>query len=247
MDGADASTTFTDSSYAGTNSPHTMTAVGNAQIDTAQSKFGGASGLFDGTGDYLTTPDSADWAFGSGAFTIDFWVRFNALPAASGNQMFAGQRVDDTHEWYIRLFNSAGTYQFVLLINDVWIENPASPGLSANTWYHLAWVRSGNSWYVFQDGIQLGVTVTDATAMPDVAASLYVGSRGGGGFPFNGWLDEFRVSKGLARWTANFTSPTRAYSYYANEFLGVADASLSAVSFGGSDILEANIRDIIYG
>lgn len=69
-DGTDGSTTFTDSSL----SPKTISVFGNAQVDTAQSKFGGASALFDGTGDYLTG-SSADFAFGTNDFTIDFWMR----------------------------------------------------------------------------------------------------------------------------------------------------------------------------
>lgn len=69
MNGSDASTTFTDQRG------HTFTAAGNAQIDTAQSKFGGASGLFDASGDYISTPDSDEWSFGSGDFTIECWYR----------------------------------------------------------------------------------------------------------------------------------------------------------------------------
>jgi hypothetical protein len=71
MDGVDTCTHFLDSEL----TPKAVTAVGNAQIDTAQSKFGNASALFDGAGDYLSVPDSADWAFGTGAFTIDFWTQ----------------------------------------------------------------------------------------------------------------------------------------------------------------------------
>ena len=79
-DGTDGATTFTDSS----DTSHTVTANGNAQIDTDQSKFGGASGLFDGTGDYLSIPDSADWDFGTGDWTIDFLIRFNAITGRHG-------------------------------------------------------------------------------------------------------------------------------------------------------------------
>ena len=95
MDGTDGSTTFTDA--IGT---HTVTAVGNAQIDTAQYKFGGASGLFDGTGDYLTIPDHADFNFGAGDFTIDFWVRFNAINTA---QAFISQTEDANNQWVFRI------------------------------------------------------------------------------------------------------------------------------------------------
>src|SRR3989338_1134677 len=77
--GTDGSTRFTDSA---TNK--TTTAYGNAQIDTAQSKFCGASGLFDGTGDYLTLADSDDWSFGTGNWTIDCWSRFNKLFGQGG-------------------------------------------------------------------------------------------------------------------------------------------------------------------
>jgi hypothetical protein len=77
MDGTNGSTTFTDTNAGG--SAHTWTANGNAQISTAQSKFGGASGLFDGTGDYITTPDHADYTLGSGDFTIDLWFNCTAV------------------------------------------------------------------------------------------------------------------------------------------------------------------------
>ena len=72
--GVDESTTFTDSSGGGVGSPHTVTAVGNAQIDTAQKKFDTGSALFDGTGDYLSLEDSDDWDFGTGDFTVDCWI-----------------------------------------------------------------------------------------------------------------------------------------------------------------------------
>jgi hypothetical protein len=75
MNGSDASTTFTDNAFGGLG--HTWTANGNAQIDTAQSKFGGASGLFDGNGDYISTPDSDDFFFSAGDFTFDTWVRLS--------------------------------------------------------------------------------------------------------------------------------------------------------------------------
>ncbi len=77
--GADASTTFTDSSP----SPKTFTAVGNAQIDTAQKKFGSASAQFDGSGDCIHTPDTAHLELGSGDWTLDFWVKFNDVAGGS--------------------------------------------------------------------------------------------------------------------------------------------------------------------
>jgi hypothetical protein len=71
-----------------------VTANGNAHITTAQSVFGGASGAFNGVNSYLTTPDSPDWYFGAGDFTIDFRVRFNALPGNTGWATFVSQAAD---------------------------------------------------------------------------------------------------------------------------------------------------------
>jgi len=197
-------------------SVHVVTAYGNAQIDTAQNKFGGASGLFDGTGDYLSLVDSDDWNFGTGDFTIDFWVRFNALPAASGTQTFLAQGPDDSNYWRLILYNNAGTYMwfFQNRVSASYTINIGrnSPGLSTSMWYHVAISRSGSSWYMFQGGTQCGTVGTDADPISDWTASLYVGIHvDGSSAPHNGWLDELRISKGVARWTSNFSPPTSAY------------------------------------
>lgn len=210
MDGTDASTTFTDSSPTG----RTMTAVGGAQIDTAQSVFGSASGLFDGTGDYLTAPDSADFAFASGDFTIDFRVRFNSL----ANACFYSQDTGGTNANYCQF--AYDNVNHLLLIDTVLASVtqlsftvPFTP--STNTWYHLALVRSTNTWMVFVDGVLKINTLVGgayANAFPNFTGLVWVGARS---YPadqsLNGWLDEFRVSKGVARWTSGFTIPATAY------------------------------------
>jgi hypothetical protein len=79
FEGSDGSTTFVDDGATG----HTVTASGNAQIDTAQLKFGASSGLFDGNGDFLTVSDHADWVLGNLPFTIEGFVRFAGLNTGS--------------------------------------------------------------------------------------------------------------------------------------------------------------------
>jgi hypothetical protein len=212
MDGTDGSQTFVDSSL----KAHSVTAKGNAQIDTAQSKFGSASGLFDGTGDYLSTPDSADWTFGTGDFTIDFWVRFNALPAAGAHAPFWEQFVNDNNQLVFGLYNDSGTYKWRLIAvtgGAYVLAFAIVATVAVNTWYHVALVRSGTSFYVFQGGTQVGTTVTDSDAWPDIAAQAQIGAYRVpiSGEYLNGWLDEFRVSKGVARWTSNFTPPAAPY------------------------------------
>jgi len=193
---------------------HVVTAGGNAQIDTAQSKFGGASGLFDGTGDYLTTPDSDDWNFGTGAFTIDIWVRFAALPASGTGVTIFIQYADMSNYHIIYVWNAGGTYYWYwqVLQGGSWLVSIGkTTTLAANTWYHMAFVRSGNSWYIFQGGSQLGTTDTDSDSVPDYVGPVYIGQVAGQQY-LNGWLDEFRVSKGVARWTSSFSPPTSAYT-----------------------------------
>ena len=211
-DGTDGSTTFTDDEY----TPKTVTANGNAQIDTAQSKFGGASGLFDGTGDYLQCADHADYAFGSGDFTIDFWIRTSEI---QNDHFLYDSRPTSTEGAYpmIRTIGEGGAgshWAYNVNSTDVILSPSSSIGL--DTWYHVAVARSSTSTKMFINGSQIGDTWSDNTTYlngtnrPIMGASGYNLASG-----WYGWIDEFRVSKGIARWTANFTPPTEAYSKVA--------------------------------
>lgn len=210
--GDDASTTFTDSS----DSAHTVTANGNAQIDTAQSVFGGASGLFDGDADYLSIPDSDDFYYGTGDSTIDFRVRFASLPSA-GNYMFIyNQRVDANNVIEFSLYNDSGTYKWsfnTYLSSALKAAITRDTSISTDTWYHIAFVKNGSNLMLFQAGTKLGIDEVDADEIPNIAADVNIGRWSGGGYYLHGWIDEFRVSKGIAQWTENFTPPTEEYSY----------------------------------
>ena len=208
MNGADQSTTFTDDAAGGT---HSWTAYLGAQIDTAQKEFGTASGLFDGVDSYISTGDSADWNFGAGNFTIDFWVRFNSLTAYD---VFITQYQDAENEWVLRRDDTTNQLYFYCNVPGATIIEVPTSGLSlnVNTWYHIALVRNGSNFQIYVDGVSYA-SVTDTSDMPDFTGSLYIGMRGNLiHHPFDGWLDEVRVSKGIARWTANFTPPTEEYN-----------------------------------
>jgi hypothetical protein len=205
--GTDGSQTFIDEIG------KTVTAIGNAQIDTAQSKFGGASGLFDGAGDYLSIPDSDDWNFGSGDFTIDLWVRFNSV---AGTQMLVGQLAEGgiDNSWFL-YWTTPEYIKFGYSTDGINITT-VTRGWAAvvNTWYHIAVVRNGDNLYFFVDGIQAGTTYNMSGAVIyNSSRILEIGTQNSGvNDPFNGWLDEVRISKGIARWTTNFTPPTSEYS-----------------------------------
>ena len=204
MDGTDASTTFTDESG------KTWTARGNAQIDTAQSVFGGASGLFDGTDDYIDTPDSNDWYLDDGNnanyWTIDFWVRF-----ANTNIGGIVSQIKSATEWW-SLHCSTGYLYFEAMYGTPQISLYKAFSGSINTWYHAAIVKDGTTYRFFKGGVSLG-TGTSTGVLQNYANSLYIG-RGrndSNEYYLNGWLDELRISKGIARWTDDFTPPVYAY------------------------------------
>jgi hypothetical protein len=219
MNGADASTTFTDESG------KTWSAVGNAQIDTAQSKFGGASGLFDGTGDLINSADSDDWQLDAGSnsnkWTIDTWIRYNGDPGTAIAGMVQ-QRADNDNFWSLLLNNN--NLQFIVRsggVNIVVIQNAWNPATA--TWYHVAIVKDGtNGYMMFINGAQIGTTQTDTDVIPNFAGTIQVARHTGitgTNSDLAGWLDELRISKGVARWTGNFTPPTAEYTPTGSSFL----------------------------
>lgn len=204
-DGSNGFTTFTDSSSAA----HAITASGNAQVSTAQSVFGGGSVAFDGAGDLLSSANSVDWNLGptgGNDFTIDFRLRFASLTAAT--QLICALDAADTNGWTLHWNQSPPQ----LVLNDNGISgSTVSWSPSTNTWYHLAVVRGGTTITVYIDGTSIG-TFTDINLNND-SNSLQIGGNITGTPKYlNGFMDEIRISKGIARWTTNFTPPTGPYS-----------------------------------
>ena len=193
FDGTDGSTTFADSS----NSGHTVTANSGAMLRTTQIKYGTATGFFDGSNDYLSIPSSADFGMGTGAFTVEFWVYFNAL---STQWILAAD--DNTH------FDVSYDHPNTQLEVDLEGQNfPFNWSPAATTWYHVAVTRTGTSLKAFVNGTQIGST---ASSNQNVATTgIRIGRKGGSATNyFKGHLDDLRITKGVARYTANFTAPT---------------------------------------
>lgn len=208
MNGEDGSSTFADEAG------HTVTPYG-AVIDTDQSKFGGASGLFDGENDYAVISDSNDFDFGTGDFTIDFWVRFSALDTNSREIM---QRLDADNPGGLNrmdLIMASNTLQFTAYADGTQIVSVSrSITISAGNWYHVAIVGISGKFRLFLDGVQQGAEVDRANPgdMP-YSGNIYLGkNQHFGVYWLAGWIDELRISKGIARWSENFTPPTVAYN-----------------------------------
>lgn len=201
MDGSNGSATFTDSSK----NALTVTANGNAQISTAQSKFGGTSGYFDGTGDYLTCSPGAAFVFGSNSFTIESWVRFSA----SGLSWYIidARNSSQTGAWALLYDNSIN--QIMFFNGSAATGRSFSP--SINVWYHIAFTRSSQTCQFYIDGTALGASYVDSTNLNVSPLTSYIGARYTGLDAINGYLDDLRVTKGVARYTADFTPPTRPF------------------------------------
>jgi hypothetical protein len=178
--------------------------VGNAQISTSVTKFGTGSISFDGTGDWLTSPDSVNLQFGTGKFTIEGWVYLNAIGSARG---FVSKGTSTTG-W------SLGTTALNQVIFNYDSSSITSTGvLLISTWYFVTVVREGtgtNQTKIYINGTNDGTgTVSSNFNQTNI---LYVGANRVGGSALNGYIDDLRITNGVARYTANFTPPTAAFS-----------------------------------
>jgi len=205
--GADTSTTITDEST------KVWYVAGDAQIDTSQYKFNTSSLLLDGTGDYIYSGDSADWVLDGGSssnsWTVDAWVRFDHVPAT--DYAIISQSYD---VWNWIKFSISGTklQLWSTIDGSTYILVEKTISISADTWYHVAYVRDGSNGYkFFLDGVQQGSTTASSSTYPDYASSLFVGWTPLYGAHFDGWIDELRITKGVARWTSDFTPPSSEY------------------------------------
>ena len=186
--GANGSTKFFDDSQ----NHKVMTAVGNAQISTTRSKFGGSSIKLDGTGDYVSTPNSDDFTFGTGDFSIAFWVNFNVYGACG----IVSQTQDPTKYWSLNI--DANRIYFIWRVGGVNVAYYATnvQSWANDTWYYIVFSRHGSSAEFHRNGVDLTVIEYIAFAtLADVDAVLLMGYYPGVGY-LNGYIDDFQIIKG---------------------------------------------------
>lgn len=206
MDGSNGSTTFADSS----SNALTVTANGNAQISTAQSKFGGASALFDGSGDSLSTSTGALLQFGTGDFTVEAWVYITS--AGSYHGLIDGRSSASFSNYTFGIYNLSGT----LRLDHVNAGGAGtrltgtSTSVALNTWTHVAWTRSSGVIACFVNGTKDATTVSYSSSLNPNTTDILIGAVVDPQY-FYGYIDDFRVTKGVARYTANFTPPTAPF------------------------------------
>jgi Concanavalin A-like lectin/glucanases superfamily len=179
--------------------------VGTAQISTSVFKYGTGSMSFSGTGAWLTAPDKTNLQLSTGDFTIEGWVYINTAGAAysiiSKGAASTGWSVGVT---------SGNLLQFAYTATSL----TGATTLSASTWYYFAVVRSGSGTGNLKIYLNGTADATSAGAVTDnfnQTDILYVGASRTGTTPLAGYIDELRITKGVARYTANFTSPQQAF------------------------------------
>lgn len=202
LEGANGSTDIEDST-----SKHTPSFEGDGQISEADQKFGASSGYFDGNGDYIQVSDNTDdFSFASSQdFTIDFWANFSdSQPGTSCRGLFTNNiyttnalALLDCEDGTVKLYSSGA-------------PRISASMPSANQWHHYAVVRSGGSSIkLYVDGTQGGSTWSQGGAFVsgDLGMLIMTRQHSPTGSAMKGYLDEFRVTKGVALWESDFTPP----------------------------------------
>jgi len=183
--------------------------VASAQISTSVFKYGTGSMLFNGTTDYLPTPAKTAFALGTGDFTIECWV-YSAL---AGNGGIAGQidaaSTPSLTSFYLLQIGTALT----CTVASGSTNYNATATLTANAWNHVAFVRDGATLRAYVSGVQGGTGSITTLTVNTSTYPVTVGRLGDSALYFNGYIDDFRFTKGICRYPSGttFTPPTAAF------------------------------------
>ena len=213
-DGTNGSTTFIDSS----SNNFTVTASGNAQIDTTVVKYGTGSMQFDGSGDYLTVPyNTTEFDWWVEDYTLEAWIypttltgwystnaNLGSIPTLIGNKSATAV----TNYWSFGLTSTGAIRLFYF--NGVGQNTPSSTNtVSLNQWSHIAVVKDSNGYKYFVNGVGDSYNSISGTPRSNVPTGLTIGAYNSS--YLNGYVDDLRITKGVARYTSNFTPPTAAF------------------------------------
>ena len=186
---------------------------GDSQVSTAQKKFGTTSVKFDGSGDYLYAQPNAAYSFGTGDFTVEGWVYFNVIPSSGNIAPFCQSDVIGTStndKWWFGHFNGNLTFA----THSAGGPNATTPWTpSTNTWYYVAATRSSGTMKLFINGVSGTVTNGGTGTFNGKSLSSNGVTIGAISTPYylNGYMQDVRLTKGVARYTATFAAPTEPF------------------------------------
>ena len=184
-----------------------LTLYANTTASTTAYKYLPTSMYFDGTDDYIALNDQDGSAYGTGDFTIETWVYMTSAPSNYYYVWAQGSSTSGT--------NNFGVY-YQSNVLKVWHNGGAAitgtNALSLNTWHHIALSREGTNLKLFLDGTQEGSTATNSSNITSTSTGLTIArwTEIGDTGAWTGYISDLRITKGLARYTANFTPPSAA-------------------------------------
>jgi len=204
-DGANGSTSLVDSTHIST-----LTANGIAAVETSAVKFGtGALQLSNGSSaGWVTAPGSSALDLSVGDFTIEFWV----YPNASGPQILINKANNTSYyPWQILINGSGALEARGFNSGNGLVYDMNGPTVTTGVWHHVALVNAGSALTLYLDGTSVGTASLSTPLYSAVSDPLSIGAYSGGLYPLNGYMDEIRITKGLARYVANFTPASAAF------------------------------------
>ncbi len=233
FEGADGSTTFTDSS----SSAHAFTAYGDAKISTARAAVGNSSGLFNGSNAYITTGTHADFNLSNGEFTIETKLWINSVQAPAN--MIVSCLTTSGYGWSFYFTSTLLCFQYATTSsNKLFISVPWTP--TTGKWLTVAVERYGNILRFFVNGFQVGTDQAFNVTIYNTGGNVELAREPISGYYYylNGNLDEFCFSKGIARYHSNYyplATPEATHTLSANLKKNVlGDYSLAANIFARS-------------
>lgn len=204
-DGVNTGTTFTDNS----NTAHTLTASGNTVTSSAQFKFGNASLRTRSAGAQVTCSNTG-FDFGTADFTVECWYYLDGVFAPDA---LSGIFSNSSARSFFAGFGSS--------TNNLIFYGAAGPtsttgwahGMASSAWNHIAWVRNGANRTIYVNGNSIGTAAdVSGVSFSPIAGTAYIASSPASGTPtIYGYADEFRITKGIARYTSNFTPPNSPF------------------------------------
>ena len=171
---------------------------------------------FDSDGDYLTTPYSSDFNFGTGSFTVEAFVFLRDLSGIQGIYATSAGS-DPVPKWVMFLDDATPKIHINALNSSGSLYMNATTDLTVGTWNHIAYVRNGSTWYWFINGTQAGTGSNSTNITFSNSEPTYIGLGGESYFTaMNGFISNLRVVNGTALYTSNFTVPTSALTAVTN-------------------------------
>jgi hypothetical protein len=191
--------------------------VGAAKVSTSVNKFNSSLALDGSAGSYFLIPSSVNLNFGAGDYTIEAWINLNTLPANGIYSTFyqKGRTATSNFEIAVSVYNAAGVYAITTESSasgtSEYIAYSSGISLTTSTWYHVAVCRTGTSVSFFLNGVKVSTSTVHPASIYIGTATSVIGSNGAGSSLFNGYVEDFRITKGTARYTATFTPPAAAF------------------------------------